>query len=463
MGRVRTVAAGGLGSRLGIKPGDQLLEVNGHAVEDVIDVQFYAAEDRVELVWFRDGIPRRAEADRRPGEGLGLEFDHPTFDIDIRRCNNLCSFCFVLQTAPHMRRTLYIKDDDYRYSFLFGHFVTLTNLKPRDWERIVEQHLSPLYVSVHSTELELRRACLANPSAPDILDQIRFLVEKGIELHAQVVLLPGRNDGEHLDRSLTDLARFYPGVRSCTVVPVGLTRHQRHGHRPFTPEECRSVLDQVETRQQEFLGQMGSRFGFLTDEWYLVAGRPIPANAYYEGLDLRENGLGMVRDFLNDWAAVRREVSRLPRKAAWRRATLVTGTLFAPTLKNAAQEFNLLAGSALEVRGVTNARLGSTVTVAGLLMGREVIQALQVGDPGELLVLPRRMFDHPQALSLDDISPLEVARELRVPVYLGDSMGDVLHALQGTNPLSVRPEDAKLTPQLLRAGGWAVEKNLPSA
>lgn len=463
MGKVLAVEEGSLGKRLGMEPGDLLSEVNGHPVEDVLDVQFYAAEDRVELVWYRAGTSRRAEGDRRPGESLGLEFDHPTFDIDIRRCNNLCPFCFVLQTAPHMRRTLYIKDDDYRYSFLFGHFVTLTNLKARDWKRIVEQHLSPLYVSVHATELELRRACLANPSAPDILDQIRFLVQEGIELHAQLVLVPGRNDGEHLDRSLSDLARYYPGVRSCSVVPVGLTRHHKYGHRPFTSAKSLAILDQVEARQREFLAELGSRFAFLTDEWYLVSDRAIPPEAYYENLDLRENGMGMVRDFLNEWESIRAEVRRGSGKLRGRRATLVTGALFAPILEKAAGEFNHLAGTALEVVGVANDRLGPTVTVAGLLMGREVVQALGGGDPGEFLVLPRRMFDHPQALSLDDVSPLELARQLRVPVYLGDAMGDVLGALQGTNPLRIRPEDPAVTPQLLRAGGWAVEKYLPPA
>jgi putative radical SAM enzyme (TIGR03279 family) len=194
-GLVRSVDARSLARVLGLQPGDELLAVNGQRVEDVIDVQFYAAEEEVEVIFRRAGAERTAHARRKAGQALGLTFEHPTFDIDIRRCNNLCPFCFVLQTAPRMRRTLYIKDDDYRYSFLFGHFVTLTNLAPHDWDRIEQQHLSPLYVSVHSTDLENRRACLANPTAPDVLEQLRWLGERGIELHTQLVITPGLNDG----------------------------------------------------------------------------------------------------------------------------------------------------------------------------------------------------------------------------------------------------------------------------
>ena len=197
-------------------------------------------------------LEHTARARRKSGQALGLTFEHPTFDIDIRRCNNLCPFCFVLQTAPRMRRTLYIKDDDYRYSFLFGHFVTLTNLSPHDWDRIEQQHLSPLYVSVHSTDLENRRACLANPRAPDVLAQLRWLGERGIELHTQVVITPGLNDGPWMERSIRDLAELFPAVRSVSVVPVGLTKHHKYGRRAHTPAEAADVLDALAVWQARF-------------------------------------------------------------------------------------------------------------------------------------------------------------------------------------------------------------------
>ncbi len=460
-GRIAAVEPGTLGARMGLLPGDRVLRVNGQAVEDVIDVQFYASEEEVQVEWVRAGQPMHARAGRSAGEPLGIEFEHPTFDTDIRRCNNLCPFCFVLQTPPRMRRTLYIKDDDYRYSFLYGHFVTLTNLSPHDWTRILEQRLSPLYVSVHSTDLEVRRACLSNPSAPDILGQLREMADAHIETHTQIVLTPELNDGPHLDRSLNDLAGLFPWVRSCSVVPVGLTRHHKYGRRVFTASECRQVVDQVQAWQERFRQRLSSRFAFLTDEWYLVTGQAVPAAHEYEDLDLRENGLGMVRAVLDEWAGVRVSLEAQASGLRGRRATLVTAPLFAPTLQRMTDEFNALTGTKLKVVVVPNERMGPTVTVAGLLMGEEVLNALRTGTLGETVILPRLMFDHPQVVSLDDVSPLRIARELGLPVVLVDGMGDVLDALHGESPLLIRPEFETVPAAVLRAGGWAVEKYLP--
>ncbi|OGO49726.1 MAG: hypothetical protein A2Z30_04225 [Chloroflexi bacterium RBG_16_64_43] len=460
-GRVAAVEPGSLGARLGLRPDDRILRVNGQAVEDVIDVQFFAAEDQVEIDWLRGDDEWKAGAARRAGEALGIEFEHPTFDTDIRRCNNLCPFCFVLQTPPRMRRTLYIKDDDYRYSFLYGHFVTLTNLSAHDWDRILEQRLSPLYVSVHATELEVRRACLSNPAAPDVLDQLSRMAEAHIETHTQIVLTPELNDGPHLDRSLDDLAGLFPWVRSCSVVPVGLTRHHKYGRRVFSAAECLEVVHQVEATQSRFRERFGSRFAFLTDEWYLATGLTVPAAAEYENLDLRENGLGMVRAVLDEWASVREGLAAQAAGLRGKRATLVTAPLFAPTLQRMTDEFNERAGTQLEVVVVTNGRMGPTVTVAGLMMGGDVLGALHAKDLGEAVILPRLMFDHPLVVSLDDVSPLRVARELGLPVVLVDGMGDVLDALRGESPLLMRPEYEAVPAAVLRAGGWAVEKYLP--
>jgi putative radical SAM enzyme (TIGR03279 family) len=460
-GRIISVEPGSLGARLGLLAGDRLLRVNGQVVEDVIDVQFHASEDEVQVEWIRGDEMKHSGAARSAGQALGIEFEHPTFDTDIRRCNNLCPFCFVLQTPPHMRRTLYIKDDDFRYSFLYGHFVTLTNLSPHDWTRVLEQRLSPLYVSVHSTEVDVRRACLSNPTAPDILDQLRQLAEAHIETHTQIVLTPELNDGPRLDRSLADLAGLFPWVRSCSVVPVGLTRHHKYGRRVFSANECQEVVNQVETWQGLFRQRLGSRFAFLTDEWYLVTGRGVPAAQDYEDLDLRENGLGMVRAVLDEWAGVRESLGALASGLRGRRATLVTAPLFAPTLQRMTDEFNALVGTELKVVVVASERMGPTVTVAGLMMGEEVLGALRARELGEAVILPRLMFDHPQVVSLDDVSPLRVARELSLPVVLVDGMGDVLDALRGESPLLIRPEYETVPAAVLKAGGWAVEKYLP--
>jgi putative radical SAM enzyme (TIGR03279 family) len=329
--------------------------------------------------------------------------------------------------APQMRRTLYIKDDDYRYSFLYGHFVTLTNLAPRDYERIERQHLSPLYVSVHATELDVRRKLLRNANAPNILEQLRWLARCGIEVHAQIVVTPGLNDGEHLERSVHDLAGFWPHVRSVSIVPVGITQYHKYGERPNTLAEMNAVLDRARRWQSEFRRALGVRFVYPTDEWYLVAGRPIPPRAHYDGLHLEENGLGMVRGFIEDWRKAKRKISYLKPQVS--KVTLATGELFAPVLREAAAELARMADVQLDVVAIRNERLGQTVTVAGLLMGGDVTGQLRAHELGELVVLPRITFDHPTGVALDDVSTQDIARALGRPVALASRMSELLGAL----------------------------------
>jgi putative radical SAM enzyme (TIGR03279 family) len=442
-GLVSAVRRGSLAARIGVRPGDRLLEVNGRPVGDAIDVQYHAAEETVQLRWRRGRRILTGEGKRTVRSTLGLEFDHPTFDTDIRRCNNRCPFCFVVQMAPGMRRTLHIKDDDYRYSFLYGHFVTLTNLSERDWRRIAEQRLSPLYVSVHATEPEVRARTLGNPQAGEIMDRLRFLAENHIEVHTQVVLTPGLNDGPHLDRTLKDLAGLYPAVRSCSVVPVGITRFHRHGIQPYGAAAMEPVIRQVEHLQKEFLHTLGSRFAFLTDEWYLATGRPVPELAAYEELDLRENGLGLARNFLDDWSAARERLAGRKIRSRYRRATLVTAKLFQATLVTAAAEFSALTGFPLRVIGVTNRCFGETVRVAGLLTAGDVIGALRGTEPDGPVLLPRVMFRHPGTIALDDLSPRDVAQAAETEVFLVETMSGVVDSLRGKNPLRFAPRRAR--------------------
>ncbi|MCS7061395.1 MAG: DUF512 domain-containing protein [Anaerolineae bacterium] len=466
-GIIQSIEPSSVAAAAGLRPGDALLAINGHALRDVIDAQFYGAEEHLELTFERAGATQTVHVRREFGQSLGIAFEHPTFDIDIRRCNNLCPFCFVLQNAPRMRRSLYIKDDDYRYSFLFGHFVTLTNLSQEDWDRLAEQRLSPLYVSVHATDIEIRRLCLRNPHAPDVLAQLRWLAAHGIQTHTQLVITPGLNDGACLEKSVFDLAALFPHVQSVSVVPVGLTRHHKYGHRTHTPHECAEMIEQVHRWQAVLRAQLGVRFVYATDEWYLVAQKPLPRKRDYDGLALQENGLGMTRDFLDEWRRLKRsEIRRpiwngtfkVPRRSS---AILATGTLFAPTLRQVAREFTRLTGVALEVVAIRNTRLGETITVAGLLMGQDVIEQLsEAARQTELVILPRIMFDHPDGVSLDDVSPTEIARALGRPVALADWMGDVLDALGGRNQLTFEPETSPNETVIVRAGGWAVEKYL---
>jgi putative radical SAM enzyme (TIGR03279 family) len=459
-GLVKAVIPGSAAAVLGVLPGDELLAVNGAPVEDVIDVQYYGAEEWLELLIRRDTYEITLEGPRAYDQPLGMEFQHPTFDIDIRRCNNLCPFCFVLQTPNRMRRTLYIKDDDYRYSFLFGHYVTLTNLSEHDWQRIVEQHLSPLFVSVHATDLELRRKCLRNPNAPDIILQLRELADHNFEVHTQLVITPDLNDGEAMAHSIRDLAALWPTVRSVSVVPVGLTRQHKYGLRASTREEAIATLDTCYQFQAQFRKQIGVGFVYPTDEWFLVTGRPLPPLDWYDGLALHENGLGMIRSFLDEWREVHsKELAEVQPKV--KRISLVTATLFAPVLRQAADELALATGLDIRVQAIVNKRLGEGITVAGLLMAEDVIAQLrEAGDLGDLVVLPRIMFDHPDGISLDDKSPLDIAQALDRPIALADQMGDVIDAVQGKNPLTFEPGIISPERPIVRDGGWAVEKYL---
>ena len=445
-GLIKTVEPESVAADVGVRPGDELLAINDNLVQDVIDVHYYAAEPVLELLVRREEEYLLFEAPRAYNQSLGLEFTHPTFDTDIRRCNNLCEFCFVLQMAPRFRRTLYIKDDDYRYSFLFGHFVTLTNLDEHDWWRIETMRLSPLYISVHVTDLEMRRRFLRNDSAPDIMEQLRWLAERDISFHTQLVIVPGFNDGKWLEQSLQDLEGLWPHILSVSVVPVGLTRHHKYGMRPHTREEAAAMLDYLDSRQAAYREKFGIGFIYPTDEWFLVGGRDFPPMAAYDGQALYENGLGMVRRFLDEWEDVKKEIATdehpISPIDSPRSLTLVTGTLFAPVLAETAAEFGALTGLEVTVVPAVNRTLGESITVAGLLMARDCIARLQEDGFGEMVLLPRVIFDHPDQISLDDLTPAGVANALGVPVALADTMGDVWDAVTGRSRVTYLPQQA---------------------
>jgi putative radical SAM enzyme (TIGR03279 family) len=279
---VTTVEPGSIGDELGIQAGDRLLSVNGVRPRDLIDFQLLTGEEELTLeVQDPDGTVHVVELEKDADDGLGLGFSEALFD-GLRQCNNHCPFCFIDQQPPGHRRSLYLKDDDYRLSFLYGSYLTLTNLSAADWQRIEEQRLSPLFVSVHATDPDLRSRLLVNPRAGLILEQLAWFQQRRLQIHAQVVVCPGLNDGPALERTLSDLARFaggdWPAVLSAAVVPVGLTRYRPEGDglQPVDPACARRVIAQVEPLQQRFQAELGSRFAWLSDEWYLMAGLPLP-------------------------------------------------------------------------------------------------------------------------------------------------------------------------------------------
>ena len=432
-GIIAAVEPGSLAARVGLEPGDELLAINDHPLRDIIDVQFYGAEEMLALSVARDGERWRIDTERSYDQDLGLSFVNPTFDVDIRRCANNCDFCFVKQNARGMRRSLYIKDDDYRYSFLFGNFVTLTNLTADDWARLEEQRLSPLYVSVHATDLELRRRFLARRAAPDLLEQLHRLAELGIEVHTQVVLVPGLNDGEHFAQTISDLTALHQRpVASVGVVPIGLTKYHPGKCRNYTPEESRSVLDQAEAWRLENRQKLGSSFVYPSDEWYLVAGREIPPAREYDDFPQVENGVGMVRQLLDEWDALKADLPVLARSSA----TLVCGALVAPVLSHIVRELNTLTGAAIRLVPVVNQYFGPVTTVSGLLTGQDVAAALQGRPRSEVVLLPRAMFtgrygagSAPPGITLDGWSLEDLSAHAGSPVEMAGTISEVIAAL----------------------------------
>jgi putative radical SAM enzyme (TIGR03279 family) len=430
-GVVSAVAAGSIAEALGICPGDVLLEINGHLLRDVLDVQFYGADEELDLLVRQGEREVLFQIERDYDVPLGLDFDSPVFD-GMRRCDNHCEFCFVAQMPPGLRRSLYVRDDDYRYSVLYGSFVTLTNLTSGDWQRFTEQRLSPIYVSVHATDPALRRQILGRQDVPCILRQIDRLAELGIEVHAQVVLVPGVNDGEHLTRSVADLAARHPAVRSIGVVPVGLTRYHRGDCRRYAAGEARAVIEQLTPAQRGYRERLGVSLVYLADEWYLLAGEDVPADEVYDDYPQIENGIGLVRQFLEDSSKLQVTGYKLSVASC----TLVCGELVAPLMRRVAEEMSASNGVQIEVVPVVNRLFGETVTVSGLLGGKDVIAALHGRDLGEVVFLPRAMFadyapgETVHERTLDGLTVRDIEARLGRRVMIADRMSEVWDKLQ---------------------------------
>jgi putative radical SAM enzyme (TIGR03279 family) len=404
--RPRTVAA-----EAGLVAGDRILTINGRPLRDAIDFQFYGAEDRLELRVEREGGRRALRLRRRPGAALGLELEAPR-PGDIATCANKCVFCFIHQLPRGMRRSLYVKDDDFRLSFLHGNYITLSDLDEPSFERILAQRLSPLYVSVHATDPELRWRLLGRPKhSVDILPRLERLAKAGIRVHAQIVLCPDWNDGAHLERSVRELAPLHPQVATTAIVPVGLTRHRERlpSLRTLTDDEARALVDTVAGWQARFLDTLDTRFVFLGDEVYLQAGRPLPCAEAYEGFPIAEDGVGLVRRFEDGFARGR---ARRRAGVGGPRVTVVSGALYAPRLAG------LLADvPGARVTAVPNAFFGGTVAVAGLLTGQDIQRHLAtLGDLGDAVLVPAVALRDGDGVFLDDLTPADLARALGVPV-----------------------------------------------
>jgi putative radical SAM enzyme (TIGR03279 family) len=435
--QVARVEPGSIGEELGFQPGDRLLSINGVRPRDLIDVQVLCSEEELVLeVQDPDGSLHVLELEKDADEGLGLAFSEALFD-GLRQCNNHCPFCFIDQQPPGRRSSLYLKDDDYRLSFLYGSYLTLTNLTAADWQRIEEQRLSPLYVSVHATDPELRSRLLVNPRAGLLPRQLEWFAEHRLQIHAQVVVCPGINDGAALLRTLTDLAAHgggdWPAVLSAAVVPVGLTRFRPAGDalRPVTPADAAGVIAAVEPLQQRFQSQLGSRFAWLADEWYLIAGLPLPPRASYEDLPQRENGVGSIRAFLEELEAATGDLPAAvprPRRFSW-----VVGRLVAGALRPAVERLNRVEGLELVLHGLPSPYWGQEQVVTGLLTGSDLIAGLAGQDLGEELLLPRVMLRQGEPVFLDDCTLEQLQARLPVPVRLLGGAEELVAVCLGTD------------------------------
>jgi putative radical SAM enzyme (TIGR03279 family) len=401
--RVLSVEPGSLAERIGLKPGDEIEELNGKPLLDVIDFQFNAATiGRRTTIRTQD---RKITFVRREWESFGLEFEA----IEPMTCKNQCVFCFVHQNPKHVRRSLHIKDEDYRLSFLFGNYLTLTNVHEDEMQRIIDQRLSPLYISVHATEPELRARLLGNPEYDGFLEKVERLAEARIQLHGQVVLCPGLNDGEHLERTIEDMLRFHPSAASLAIVPVGLTDHRKNlpELRPFTPDYARETIAHVGKIQRQLKRRIGTPFAYLGDEIYIMAGAAIPAASHYAEFPQIENGVGMVRTFLTQFRSAVRRVK--PGRA---RGTVCTGKVFYPYLTECVNQLEM----DLKTVPVESKFWGAGIGVAGLLTGSDFIAALKGHVHGDFVVLPSECMVGDDYLFLDDLTLKDVEKELGVEV-----------------------------------------------
>lgn len=446
-GLIANVAAGSLADEIGLRAGDRILAVDGRPVIDFIDFQFHAQSESVALEVARGDLTEQVELQLAGDEYWGITFADATFD-GVRICENSCPFCFVKQIPKGMRKSLYVMDDDFRYSMLYGSFVTLTNLSEEDWQRIETERISPMHVSVHATNPELRVALVGNPKGAKILDDLARLEANGLDFHAQLVLCPGVNDGEELDRSLRDLSQF-ERLRSIAGVPVGLTRHglERQSKqlrnsrdcmrnlpnkqvevRRYEPEEAAVVIDQAEAWQRRFRAERGETFLYLGDEFYLMTGRQVPPASQYDGFPQIEDGIGITRHLLENLSGLMRRTK--PDTLRGARGIVACATLIGDTMRTAVGEMNERLGTELEVVVVENHYLGTEINVSGLLTGHDIAGKLADKTQGRPVYITSRAISDRTHTMLDDMTTAELAAAIGADVVPSLTFSDVASDLR---------------------------------
>ena len=425
LGLISAVRKNSLAEAAGIVAGDKLVAVDGVQVKDIIELSFYTSDYEVELeLENAQGQRRQVHIDKYPDEDLGLEFEAAVFD-KVSTCYNNCIFCFVDQMIPGMRKGLYVRDDDYRLSFLYGNFITLTNLKEEDFQRIIQTHMTPLYVSVHATDPKVRCEMMHNRFAGELMDKLERLFAAGIEVHTQIVCCPGYNDGEILSKSFQDLYARHPHVLTMAVVPVGITKHREglHPLRTFTKEEAAALIDQVTPWQRQCREETGKTFIYLGDEFYLLAGRDVPTAEWYDGFPQLENGIGLTRSFVDEWQAT------LPSLSSYQAASpavIPVGesafTVLQPLLYALNKQFN----TAHSFVPVPNQFFGGKVNVTGLLTASDILRTCK--ESGKRLILPAVVLNNDK-LFLDDTALEQFRKEYPGKVDIAKDAKELLHLL----------------------------------
>ncbi len=413
---IKEIERGELAERSGLESGDRILRINGEDTKDILDFQVQSADAMLYMEVERDGEIYEVEIEREPGDAFGIDFE----ELRLRSCNNKCVFCFIHQMPKGMRRSLYFEDDDFRLSFLHGSYVTLTNVKDADIERILEQGLSPQYISVHATDPALRQIMLGrNKPTVDILGRLQHLAAGGIEMHTQVVVCPGWNDGPHLERTVEDLRSLYPAVRSVALVPVGLTRHRDNLAQlsPVTPELAREYLVDIERWGERFYAEVGERFVYAADELFIITQTPLPPVEYYDAFPQLENGIGMVRSFIETWQGKKVQLPALLSESV--RIAIVTGVLAECFMRPIADELSCIEGVEIDLIVVQNDFFGHGITVSGLLAGQDIAKALNDGTPRDIAFVPPNCING-EGLTLDDKTVDQLSVEAAVPIVVGD-------------------------------------------
>jgi putative radical SAM enzyme (TIGR03279 family) len=423
-GFISAVQQESLGALAGIQKGEKLCTVNGVMPKDIIELSFLLAESTVELL-IEDsaGTTRKVIINKELDKDLGLEFSSAVFN-QVCCCYNKCTFCFVDQMMPNLRKSLYVRDDDYRLSFLYGGFVTLTNMDDSDYERIIKNHLSPLYVSVHATNPSVRVAMMKNKHAGDILKNIKRLTDAGIEIHTQVVLCPGFNDGNVLKETFNDLLKFYPMVKTLAVVPVGLTKNRKHLPllRLFTSDEAKQVVSAVEKWQKECRTKFNKSFIYLGDEFYVNAKMELPPTEHYDGFPQLENGIGLSRNFIDEWNKIKVKTTA---DFTGKGAVIPVGESAAKILEPFIAGFNNKYRTNHQLLPVVNNFFGDSINVTGLLTGRDILQTLKdKGFMHEVVILPETVLNSDR-LFLDDMSLTEFKKQCGRTVSIAKNAVDL--------------------------------------